>query len=346
MQGAFFLPCSNRSRTRRRRRRRTSRRSPSRRSRRTARSLRRRWRGPAASCRFPEGPSAARPSECGRRASGTSAAPCRNSMISWSSSLASSTPATSLNVTFFCVLEDSLARLLPNDSALLPPLCICRMMKIQKPIIRRIGAQAYSSVAHGLVVGSLAVISTLRSTSLLPRPSYCGGAYRPVFLARLRGAEHFVAGENDFLDLPFVEELDELAEGNRLVAGLEGRRKVPDEHPDDDEHHPEEQALERRVQPEPPDRLNFKISTLVVRGVTRKSADSATPTAHTMRSSASTTTGTESRISLGILRSTKRSCSFFLPAIPSGRMMSPARHARTLSAPVTRAASTTAMVPA
>jgi hypothetical protein len=64
----------------------------------------------------------------------------RKSMISWSSSLASSTPATSLNVTFFWEPEDSFARLLPNDRALLPPLCICRMKKTQKPIIRRIGA--------------------------------------------------------------------------------------------------------------------------------------------------------------------------------------------------------------
>ena len=61
-------------------------------------------------------------------------------MISWSSSFASSTPATSLNVTFFCELDDSFARLLPNERALFPPLCICRMMKIQKPIISRIGA--------------------------------------------------------------------------------------------------------------------------------------------------------------------------------------------------------------
>ena len=60
-------------------------------------------------------------------------------MISWSSSLASSTPATSLKVTFFCELDDSFALLLPNDSALLPPLCICRMKKIQNPIIRSIG---------------------------------------------------------------------------------------------------------------------------------------------------------------------------------------------------------------
>ena len=62
-------------------------------------------------------------------------------MISCSSSLASSAPATSLNVTFFCVLDESFARLLPNDRALFPPLCICRMMKTQKPIISRIGAQ-------------------------------------------------------------------------------------------------------------------------------------------------------------------------------------------------------------
>jgi hypothetical protein len=55
------------------------------------------------------------------------------------------------------VLEDSFARLFPNDSALLPPLCICRTMKIQNPIMRRIGAQEYRSVAHGLVVCGLAV---------------------------------------------------------------------------------------------------------------------------------------------------------------------------------------------
>jgi hypothetical protein len=77
-------------------------------------------------------------------------------MISWSSSLASSTPATSLNVTFFWELDESFALLLPNDSALLPPLCICRMKNTQNPIIRRTGAQEYNSEAHGLAVGSLA----------------------------------------------------------------------------------------------------------------------------------------------------------------------------------------------
>ena len=62
-------------------------------------------------------------------------------MISWSSSFASSTPATSLKVTFFCELDDSFALLLPNDSALLPPLCIWRMKKTQKPMMSRNGAQ-------------------------------------------------------------------------------------------------------------------------------------------------------------------------------------------------------------
>ena len=70
-------------------------------------------------------------------------------MISCSSSFASSAPATSLNVTFFCVLDDSFARLLPNDRALFPPLCICRMMKIQKPIISEIGAHESRIVVHG-----------------------------------------------------------------------------------------------------------------------------------------------------------------------------------------------------
>ena len=52
-------------------------------------------------------------------------------MISWSSTLASSTPATSLNVTFFCVGVSSFARDLPKESALFPPACICRMITNQ-----------------------------------------------------------------------------------------------------------------------------------------------------------------------------------------------------------------------
>ncbi len=97
-------------------------------------------------------------------------------MISCSSSLASSTPETSLNVTFFWLLDDSFARLFPNDRALFPPLCICRMMKIQKPIISRMGAQEYRTVAQGLVVSGCASILTPRSSSMLARRSYWAGA--------------------------------------------------------------------------------------------------------------------------------------------------------------------------
>src|SRR5207247_3443943 len=90
---------------------------------------------------------------------------------------ASSTPATSLNVTFFCELDDSFALLLPNDSALLPPLCICRMKKIQKPTISNTGAHEYRSDAQGLAVGSFAFTMTPRSIILLTRPSNWVGAY-------------------------------------------------------------------------------------------------------------------------------------------------------------------------
>ena len=60
-------------------------------------------------------------------------------MISCSSSLASSTPATSLNVTFFCCGVSRRARLLPKVRARLPPACSWRIMKIQKKTIRTSG---------------------------------------------------------------------------------------------------------------------------------------------------------------------------------------------------------------
>ena len=92
-------------------------------------------------------------------------------MISWSSSLASSTPATSLNVTFFWEPEDSFARLLPNDRALLPPLCICRIMKIQNAIISRMGAQDSSTVVHAPADSGSDEISTPICISRFGRPS-------------------------------------------------------------------------------------------------------------------------------------------------------------------------------
>mgnify|MGYP003693867903 CR=1 FL=1 len=63
----------------------------------------------------------------------------RNSMISRSSSLASSTPATSWKVTLFCFSEMRRARALPKDRALAPPPCIWRMKKIHTPMKSSMG---------------------------------------------------------------------------------------------------------------------------------------------------------------------------------------------------------------
>ena len=176
MQGAFFLPCSNRSRTR-------DAPTPTNISTKSEPLIEKNGTlaSPATArassvLPVPGGPISSTPlgmrppsfwNFCGSR---------RKSMISCSSSLASSTPATSLNVTFFCVLDDSFALLLPNDSALLPPLCIWRMKNSQNPIISRMGAQVYRRAAQGLSVGCRAVTTTLRSISLFASPSYCGGA--------------------------------------------------------------------------------------------------------------------------------------------------------------------------
>ena len=58
----------------------------------------------------------------------------RNSLISWSSSTASSAPATSLNVTFGESGDIRLARLLPKLITFEPPPCTWFMRKIQNAI--------------------------------------------------------------------------------------------------------------------------------------------------------------------------------------------------------------------
>ena len=85
-------------------------------------------------------------------------------MISCSSSLASSTPATSLNVTFFCWLASSFALDLPKERALFPPLCICLMKKTQKPMRSRKGAQEMSMFAQaGVWSRSIVTVTFLAS---------------------------------------------------------------------------------------------------------------------------------------------------------------------------------------
>src|SRR5262249_4277732 len=61
-------------------------------------------------------------------------------------------------------------------------------------------------------------------------------------------ADDLVADDRDLGDLALVQHFDEPAEQNGAIARMELSRKVPDQHGDDDEHHPEQQALERRIQ--------------------------------------------------------------------------------------------------
>ena len=62
---------------------------------------------------------------------------CRNSLISCSSSMASSTPATSANVVFGVSLVISLARDLPKFITREPPPCIWDSMKKNRRKITR-----------------------------------------------------------------------------------------------------------------------------------------------------------------------------------------------------------------
>ena len=96
-------------------------------------------------------------------------------MISSSSSLASSMPATSLNVTFCVFSLSSLARLLPNDIALPPPTCIWRMKKIHTPMSSSIGNHWTKAITyHGSPSSGLAVICTSLARSILTRSGSLG----------------------------------------------------------------------------------------------------------------------------------------------------------------------------
>ena len=76
-------------------------------------------------------------------------------------------PATSLNVTFFCCMESKRALLLPKDSALFPPVCICRIMKIHRAASRMIGARFNSQVGHPPPLASFTVMLTPLSRRIL-----------------------------------------------------------------------------------------------------------------------------------------------------------------------------------
>src|SRR4029078_9985823 len=136
--------------------------------------------------------------------------------------------------------------------------------------------------------------------------------------SRVEDAGDLVARNGDRLHVLLLDVLEELGERHRVLGALELRRELPDKDPDDDQHHPEQQALEGRVQPGPPKCLTFKSITPRDGSVTRKSSATVCPTSATILSLASTTSGTVSRSPRGTLRSTKKSCNFRAPGAPSG----------------------------
>ena len=75
----------------------------------------------------------------------------RNSLISCSSSTASSAPATSRKVIFGASTDIRLALDLPNDMTFEPPPCIWFMRKIQKPMNSRNGRTYVSIEIHPFV---------------------------------------------------------------------------------------------------------------------------------------------------------------------------------------------------
>ena len=85
----------------------------------------------------------------------------RNSLISCSSSTASSQPATSLNVTLGESTLTRLALLLPKLMTLEPPPCIWFMMKNQKPMMSRIGRMVNNALVHHGDLGLVASTVTL-----------------------------------------------------------------------------------------------------------------------------------------------------------------------------------------
>ena len=105
----------------------------------------------------------------------------RKSMISSSSCLASSTPATSAKVTLMRSWVMRRALLRPKLMALLPPVCIWRMKRIHTPISKSMGIQEIST---DIYQGSL-VLASAETLTFLPirRWTSCGSSGAKVLKA-------------------------------------------------------------------------------------------------------------------------------------------------------------------
>ena len=170
----------------------------------------------------------------------------RNSMISRSSSLASSTPATSWNVTLFCFSEISRARALPKDRALAPPPCICRMKKIQTPMKSSIGTHCSTMAQPGIGLGRLDVDLHAPVLERLDQVRVVGGE-GPEGRAVAQPAGDIVPLERDLADFPGLHLLQEVREDDLPPGRLVLLKELEQEDDDESDHHPEGEVLVERI---------------------------------------------------------------------------------------------------
>jgi len=92
------------------------------------------------------------------------------------------------------------------------------------------------------------------------------------------------AGQEDLLDLPLVELLDELAERDVLSRFWKRRREVPDQDPDHDEDHPDSKLFRVEFKPGLTARLSSKSKHACLPAVTRASRAKGVPGHQMIRS--------------------------------------------------------------
>ena len=180
-------------------------------------------------------------------------------MISSTSSFASSTPATSANVTLFCESFSMRAFDLPKDIALPPPACSWRMNRKNISPMNTIGrsvmrvldqngeASSFSKYTFGAgeglvlrvqVVDQLLVGDGAHGFALSDSPLGSVGA------GRLQPERIVAVLDLDFIDVPGMDVVQEITERDRLLRLL-GLEELPDRQEHDDQDHPEKKRFMR-----------------------------------------------------------------------------------------------------
>ncbi len=174
----------------------------------------------------------------------------RNSMISWSSSFASSAPATSLERHLLLRARRQLRPALAERQGLVP--AALHLPHDEDPEAdhqddRRPGEQNGRPRARVLAAGrdDDALLGQLVGQTVVARRDVRREALRrPVARRRRELAGDLVASEDHLGDVVLVDSSQKVGKRNLAAATLEVRRELPDERQDDHEGHPEQQALQ------------------------------------------------------------------------------------------------------